>query len=207
MVDEIVPFDCPGLDGRKLLSCALRRCGRAVVLGAGERGIGAALAATARLAFLFFWPAYSASAMTSLFGPAFLPLKRRGREFGLAFVSVLLVHLGLVALLCLSGHPPEIGVFIVFGIAAAWAFLFAFFSFGQRRSTPGPKTAWVLRNVGMNYLAYAFAIDFFRDPFHGDAKHLIEYAPFALLSVLGPGLRVAAWAQHIGRRWSESNSQ
>jgi hypothetical protein len=66
-------------------------------LGPGEHGTVAALQVTARFSFLLFWLAYTAGAMTTLFGPAFEPLKRRGREVGLAFASAHLVHLGLVA--------------------------------------------------------------------------------------------------------------
>jgi hypothetical protein len=44
-----------------------------------------------------FWPAYTGSVLTTLFGPAFEPIKRRTREFGLAFASAHLVHLALVA--------------------------------------------------------------------------------------------------------------
>ena len=52
------------------------------VLGAGERGTNAALAATARLSFLLFWAAYAGGALTALFGATFQPLKQRAREFG-----------------------------------------------------------------------------------------------------------------------------
>ena len=47
-----------------------------VTFGTGLEGISAALAATARLGFMFFLPAYAGSSMVALFGPAFLPLKR-----------------------------------------------------------------------------------------------------------------------------------
>ena len=59
------------------------------VLGAGERGTKAALAATARLSFLLFWAAYAGSALTALFGAAFQPLKQRACEFGDVFVDEL----------------------------------------------------------------------------------------------------------------------
>jgi hypothetical protein len=65
-------------------------------LGPGEHGTVVALKVTARFSFLLFWLAYAAGAMTTLFGSAFEPLKRRGREFGLAFASAHLAHLGLV---------------------------------------------------------------------------------------------------------------
>jgi hypothetical protein len=81
-------------------------------LGPGEHGTLVALKVTARFSFLLFWLAYAAGAMTTLFGPAFEPLKRCGREFGLAFASAHLVHLGLVAWLTYIGHAPARGVFL-----------------------------------------------------------------------------------------------
>lgn len=85
-------------------------------LGSGEQGTIAALKVTARFSFLLFWLAYAAGAMTTLFGPAFGPLKRRGREFGLAFASAHLVHLGLVAWLTYIGAAPSRG-----GISLFWS--------------------------------------------------------------------------------------
>jgi hypothetical protein len=176
-----------------------------IAFGMEERGIHEALAVTARLMFLLFWPAYAGGALTSIFGPAFQPLKQRAREFGLAFASALLVHLGLVAWLCMIGAAPDVSTFFIFGIAAVWAYLLSLFSIGRLQQALG-LTYWsLLRNIGMNYVAFAFAVDFLRDPFHGGAKHLVEYLPFAVLAVAGPSLRLAALAQRFGRRWKESS--
>jgi predicted neutral ceramidase superfamily lipid hydrolase len=176
-----------------------------ITLGTGERGIHAALAATARLAFLLFWPAYSGSALASLFGHAFRPLRQYAREFGLAFSSALLVHLGLVGLLCLIGATPPVSTFILFGIAVAWAYLLALFSIPRLHQALGPKYWWLLSNVGMNYLAYAFFVDFRNEPLQGGIKHVIEYFPFAVLAVAGPGLRLTAFVQRVGRKWRDSS--
>ena len=75
--------------------------------GDEQRGVSIALQATARLAFLFFWPAYVGGALTFLFGDLFLPIRRHARELGLAFAAALLVHLGLVVRLCAIGSPPS----------------------------------------------------------------------------------------------------
>jgi hypothetical protein len=172
-----------------------------IVLGTGDRGIHAALAATARLQFLLFWPAYSGGALASLFGPAFQPLKRYAREFGVAFSSALLVHLGLVGLLCLMGAPPGTEVFIFFGIAAAWAYLLALFSIPRLHQALGPKYWRLLSFVGMNYLAYAFFVDFWNgEPLHGGIKHAVKYYPFVVLAVAGPSLRLAAFVRRLGSR-------
>jgi hypothetical protein len=168
----------------------------AVVLaafGTEERGTNVALQVTARFSFLLFWPAYAAGAMTALFGPAFEPFKRRAREFGLAFASAHLVHLALVAWLTYIGHVPPRGVFVFFGVAALWTYLLALFSIRRIQQALGSKGWWVLRVVGLNYIAYAFASDFLRYPQLGSIKYLFGYAPFAVLSVVGPLLCLAAF--------------
>lgn len=172
----------------------------AVILGArgaGVHGTETALAATARVAFLWFWAAYAGGALANLFGPAFLPLKQHGREFGLAFAAALLVHLSLVSWLCFIGAAPARGVFIFFGAAAAFAFLLAILSFRDLHKLLGP-TGWrLLRIVAMNFILYAFLTDFMRNPLHGGTKGLIEYLPFTAMAILAPLLRLAAWSVRL----------
>jgi hypothetical protein len=86
--------------------------GIVAVLGI-ERGVYVALAATARLAFLIFWPAYAGGALASLFGSVFLRLREHARDLGLAFAAALSVHLGLVACLCVIGHAPGVWTFVI----------------------------------------------------------------------------------------------
>src|ERR1700733_3193926 len=155
-------------------------------LGPGVHGTIVALKVTARFSFLLFWLAYAAGAMTTLFGPAFEPLKRRGREFGLAFASAHLVHLGLVAWITYIGHAPARGVFLFFGIAVLWTYLLALFSIPRLQKALGSKGWWFLRVVGLNYIAYAFATDFLGYPQFGSFRYLVGYLPFAALSVVGP---------------------
>jgi hypothetical protein len=176
-------------------------------LGPGEQGTIAALKVTARFSFLLFWLAYAAGAMTTLFGPAFGPLKRRGREFGLAFASAHLVHLGLVAWLTYIGAAPSRGVFLFFGVAVFWTYLLALFSIPHLQKALGSKGWWVVRVVGLNYIALAFAKDFLGiSPQFGNFKYLVGYLPFAALSVVGPLLCFAAflqrtaWLQKISSR-------
>jgi hypothetical protein len=159
--------------------------------GAGETGTTAALRATGRLSFLLFFLAYTGSAMASLFGQSFQPIRRRTREFGLAFASAHLVHLALVAWLCWIGGTPATPVFVRFGIAVVWTYAIALVSFGDPRQMLGSVGWWLLRAVGLNYIAYAFATDFTNHPFSGGITHLIEYVPFAILSVCGPILWMA----------------
>ena len=161
--------------------------------GAGIHGTETALAATARVAFLWFWVAYTGGALTTLFGAAFLPLKQHGREFGLAFAAALLVHLSLVAWLCWIGAAPGVGVFKFFGTAAGVTFLLVFFSFGNLHTMLGPKCWLLLRTIGMNFILYAFFSDFAKDPLHGGIRRVVEYLPFIVLTVAAPLLRLAAW--------------
>ena len=171
--------------------------GSLIFIGVGVRGVDAALAATARLHFLLFWIAYSGGPLVYLFGPTFQPLKRYAREFGLAFASALLVHLGLVALLCLIGASPARFTFIFFGVAAAFAYLLALFSIpGLHQLLPRPIW-WLLSNVGLHYIAYAYLVDFLREPLGGGIQHVIAYLPFVVLAVAGPALRVLAYAKQV----------
>jgi hypothetical protein len=181
--------------------------GALVVLGTGERGVRAALAATARLHFLLFWLAYSGGPLFFLFGATFRPLKRHAREFGLAFASALLVHLGLVVVLCLVGAAPPRSTFVFFGIGAAFAYFLALFSMPRLHQTLPSSAWWLLSNVGLNYIAYAFLVDFLKEPFSGGIKHLIEYLPFAALAVAGPVLRVLSYAKHTREWWLRSAAE
>lgn len=160
----------------------------------GVHGTETALAATARVAFLWFWGAYAGGALTTVFGTVFLPLKQHGREFGLAFAAALLVHLSLVAWLCWIGGAPAAGVFIFFGTAAAFTYLLAIFSFGNLHSLLGLRGWQLLRIVGMNFVLYAFFKDFTQGPLFGGLWHAVGYLPFAAMAIAAPLLRLAAWA-------------
>jgi hypothetical protein len=168
-------------------------------LGTGERGTDVALQVTARFSFVLFWPAYAAGAMTALFGPVFEPFKRRVREFGLAFASAHLVHLTLVVWLTYIGHGPPREVFVFFGVAVLWTYLLALFSIARLQHALGSRGWWFLRVVGLNYIAYAFAVDFLKYQEFGSIKFWIGYAPFAVLSVLGPLLCLAAFMRRVAQ--------
>jgi hypothetical protein len=165
--------------------------GAAVCLAA----VTLAVRMTARLAFLAFWPAYVGGALVALFGSAFEPIKGRGRELGLAFAAVLLVHLSLVAWLSLSGHPPSARTFVIFGIGVLWVGALSLFSIGRLGKLPGPLGWWTLRNVGMNYLLFDFALDFLRPQPSGRLASLAFYLPFQALVVAAVALRVSAFAK------------
>ena len=164
-------------------------------LGPGERGTYVALQATARLSFLLFWVAYAGGALTTLFGPVFEGLKKRARQFGLAFASAHLVHIALVAWLVHIGEAPPLGSFVFFGIAVLWTYLLALFSIPRLQRILGSKSWWLMRLIGLNYIAYAFAVDFLRVSPVSSLKYLIGYLPFSILSVVGPILCLAAFTR------------
>ncbi len=171
--------------------------------GAGERGTDDALLLTGRISFLLFWPAYAGGALANLFGPRCVPLKRRAREFGLAFAAGHLVHVGLVAWLCWIGAAPPASSFVFFGVALVCLYLLALASLERVRAALGPVGWRVLRVGGMNYIAYAFAADFLRFDHITGLKSLIAYLPFAALSLLGPALVLAAALRRFGVRRRE----
>ena len=169
--------------------------------GLGERGIVTALVVTARLAFLLFWPVYSAGALVTLFGATFQPLRAKARELGLAFTAALTVHLGLVGLLSLHIAPPALGVFLFFGGAAIFAYTLALFSFDPFRRALGAERWRLLSFLAMNYLAYAYIADFKSPlPYHG-LKQTFFYLPFLLMSLAAPSLRLAAFCLRATRDW------
>src|SRR6478735_11854926 len=78
------------------------------VRGTGNASIRLALELTARWSFLLFWLAYAGNATAQLFG--IRSLAGHGREFGLAFASAHLVHIGLVIWLgVILGRVPLSG--------------------------------------------------------------------------------------------------
>jgi hypothetical protein len=167
--------------------------------GSGVDGVDAALAATARLAFAFFWPCYVGGALATLFGPAFLPLKRMGRDLGLAFAAVEVIHLSLVARLCTIGAVPSRSTFILFGTAAIFTYLIALLSVAAIRRQIHPALTRGIWVIGMNLIAYAFIADFRNGGLGGSPSHVIAYLPFTVLALAGPALRLAAFTKYIDR--------
>jgi hypothetical protein len=153
-----------------------------VLFGAGERGTDIALKATARLSFLLFWLAYAGGGLAMLAGPGLQSLKRHGREFGLAFASAHLIHIALVVWLCWIGAAPDAGVFRFFLPPLVFVYILALFSIRRLRQALGRIGWWLLRTFAMTYIAYAFATDFWPYPL-GGAVHILEYLPFAVLSI------------------------
>lgn len=175
------------------------------ILGTDPKSLRMALRVTARWAFVLFWVAYAGRAMATLFGRAFAPLARRGREFGLAYAAAMLVHVGIVLwIFQLTSRAPLSGnslLFFVIGIV--WTYLLAVFSFGRLVEALGP-TGWrILRIAGMNYILLAFASDFVPVVIRpGTAQHYgfwqsVAYVPFAAMCVAAPLLVLAAAALRL----------
>jgi hypothetical protein len=166
--------------------------------GVDDNGVDVGLLATARLAFLFFLPAYVGGALATLFGSAFDWLRRRGREFGPAFASALAVHLALVVWLCMLGDIPPVRTFIVFGVAACCVYGLALFSIAKLQHWLGPRAWSALRFLAMNYIACVFADDFLRVSPSFALDYVLVYLPFAVLTVAGPALYFTA----LIKRWT-----
>jgi hypothetical protein len=166
------------------------------VVGAHDR-VGAAMRLTARWSFLLFWLAYTGSAMATLWGPPFNGLARYGREFGLAFASAQLVHVGLVLL---SGSGAGMAFFWV-GIV--FTYLLVLFSLPRVRDDMGPRLWRMSLVIALNYIALVFAADFIEGPLKrgGIANYPLGYVPFALMLIVGVGLRTAAFAHRKLRGW------
>ena len=171
-----------------------------VVKGINERSLGDGLKLTARWSFLLFWVAYTSGALVVVFGPAFAPLARRAREFGLAYAAAQSIHLGLVILFWITIRLPLTGRGLgFFGIGILWTYLLAFFSFGKLAERLGPRAWRTLRIAAMNYILFAFASDFVpavipSRPGSMNFLYLIAYVPFAAMCVAAPLLVLAATA-------------
>jgi len=98
-----------------------------------------------------------------------------------------------------SGSPMPDFTVSCDGGAAACAYLLALFSIPKLHAALGAKYWRALNFVGMNYLAYAFIVDFVKLPLGGSVAHVAEYLPFAFLSLAGPSLRLAAFVKRAGQ--------
>jgi len=187
--------------------CAALAVGLVVIasLGTGWRGVTFATESVARVAFIFFWLAYTGGAFAALFGPRFEGLARHRREFGLAFAAALLVHLAFVAWLFHISYRPPVSdaVIFYFSIGALWAYALAICSVKRVRGLMG-STAWrMFSSAGLEYIAFLFFRDFVVLPLQYGTGHPLYYAPFSILSVVGPALR---WLSMVLGRFQRSHA-
>jgi hypothetical protein len=177
-------------------------CVAAVVLavwGPGERGTGIALRVTGRLSFLLFWPAYAGGAIAALFAPRFGILARRGRNFGLAFASAQLPHLGLVVWIGWISHQSVVEAAMpFFAVGIGWTYVLALSSVERIDNAFSPNLWRILRTVGLEYIALVFFADFVIGPIQHGGRRPIEYVPFAILLIVGSLLRIAAIVRRSG---------
>jgi hypothetical protein len=167
------------------------------VAGTAEPGILLGLRLSARVSFLLFWMAYAGGALAALFGTPFVAVARHGRDFGLAFASAHLVHLGLVVwLFRISDNPPiSNSAIVLFSLGVVWLYALTLLSVKRIRDWFNPRFARIFQNRGLDYLALLFLADFVVSPLRHGLVHPIGYAPFSLLAIAGPLLRAAAMVQ------------
>jgi len=168
----------------------------------GTQSDGLPLRVTARWSFLLFWLAYTGSAMATLWGPRFNGLARRGREFGLAFASAQLVHVGLII-----RYGAGAGM-MFFWVGIIFTYLLALFSLPRLREALGPRLWRMFLMIALNYIALVFAADFIQGPLEtrGIANYPLSYLPFSLMLVGGVGLRVAAFLHRRSQHWRRPNT-
>ena len=169
------------------------------VVGPGER-IPIALRATARWSFLLFWLASAGGALTTLFGSRFQALAHHARDFGLAFASAHLVHLGVVGWLYFSSTdlPPRSSL-VFFGIGAVWTYVLAILSIKRLSARLNPRVWRTVRTLGVEYIALAFLTDFAKNPFQVGFLDAANYLPFLALATAGPVLRLAALVKRLSQ--------
>jgi hypothetical protein len=189
--------------GGALATTAVLGAAELARFGAGTHGTITALRLTARWAYCFFWPAYAGGALTATFGPLFRPLARRGRDLGLAFASAQSFHVLLVAwLYAISPTPPlSLHLAVFFGIAVVFMYALVVFSIPSLAAKLPPPLWHALRIIAMEYIALAFLRDFLQRPLDLEAKHLIEYTPFALLGLGALLLRLVGYTRALPQLW------
>jgi hypothetical protein len=176
------------------------------IMGTGEKGTGIALRLTGRFSFLLFWPAYAGAAMAALFGPRFGILARHRRNFGLAYASAHLVHVGLVAhLVSMSRRPFVESMMPFFAVGVVWTYLLALSSWQQFSHLLSPNLWRVLRNSGLEYLAIVFFADLVLQPIRGHTNHPFEYLPFSIFIIVGSILRLASIISTWGRSFHRNH--
>jgi hypothetical protein len=165
--------------------------------------LGMALRATARWSFLWFCLATYGGALTTLFGSSFQVLARRGRDFGLAFAAAHLVHVALVVwLLYTSPDPFPRLQLIIFSIGVFCIYVLAVFSLSSTLSARlGPRLWKVVRTIGVEYIAFAYAFEFGSRILAGNRANALHYFPLFVAAVGGPLLRLSA---SIKRRTEEN---
>jgi hypothetical protein len=164
--------------------------------GTGPDGIGQAVRYTARWSFLFFWLSYVGGAVAIVFGRPFGGLARSTRKLGLAFAAALQVHIGLVIWLgvVIGQIPLQGGVLLFFLVALFISYLLALLSFGVGMRKLGDLWRPLLL-LGTTYILIAFGRDFVLGALNQTNQHwpyVMEYLPFALLSLIAIPLRLAA---------------
>jgi hypothetical protein len=174
-----------------------------LMTGPGERVAGA-LGATGRWSFALFWLATVGRASLTLFG-RFQWLAAHARDLGLSYASAHLVHLSLVVWIYWYGlshgtRVPSLWTLIFFGIGVIWTYLIALLSIQAFAAKFSARTCRLLRSIGVEYIALLFLVDFSKIPFGGGVAHIANYAPFFVLSVAGPLLRLAAAGKRFNAR-------
>lgn len=167
-------------------------------LSADDR-YGVALRWTARWSFVWFCLASMGSALGVLVGPRVTPLASRTRDFGLAFAAAHSVHVALVAYMLHSATTPfPRETLILFGVGVFFVYLLALISLSAPLRDLLGRSGWrTIRNVGLEYINYAYFADFSTRTFHKGTAHMLVYLPFLILTVAGPLLRLAAFLKRM----------
>jgi len=137
-----------------------------------------------------------------LFGPRFGILARHGRDFGLAYASAQLVHVGVVAhLVSISGRAIVASIMPFFAVGVVWTYVLALSSLGRLSNVFSSSFCRILRNIGLEYLALVFFADLVLLPIGDHTNRPFEYLPFSILIIVGPVLRMAAMVGRLGPLW------
>jgi hypothetical protein len=95
-----------------------------------------------------------------------------------------------------------------FWVGIVFTYLLALFSLPRVRDDMGPRLWRISLVIALNYIALVFAADFIEGPLKrgGIANYPLSYVPFALMLIVGVGLRTAAFAHRKLRGWQPNST-
>ncbi len=163
-------------------------------IGSGAEELHLLLRVSGRISLLIFLLVFVARPMSQLItwrlGHVLLGNRR---YIGIAFAASHTVH--LVQILWLSQSVPEetfdLLTIFVGGGGFILLYLMLITSFDRPARAIGPVVWQRLHRLGLYWIGFIFAIDFFVKPF--SQPSVLPYLPFSVLVLLAISIRVAAW--------------
>lgn len=164
------------------------------LIGSGADELHLLLRVSGRTSLLIFLLVFVARPLHQLrVAPSSQILLKNRRYFGIAFASSHTVHLGMI--LWLVQTVPEESFDLVTVVVGGGGYILLYLmlltSFDRPARALGPVAWRRLHKLGLYWIGFIFAVDFFVKPF--SQPSILPYVPFSVLAFLAFAIRVAAW--------------